>query len=97
MATVADGIGPHLSHLVDVENVDGVPTVSDLAGLASDNGLLVHPYTFRADDVPPGFATFDDLVQFFTRDVGVDGLFTDFPDKVLALLDARDVSAHAKK
>ncbi len=96
VATVADGIGPHLSHLVDIENVDGVPTVTDLARFASDNGLLVHPYTFRADDVPPGFATFDDLVQFFVRDVGVDGLFTDFPDKVLSLLTASEISTHAK-
>ena len=87
VAAVAEGIGPHLSHLVDVENVDGVPTVTELAQLARDNGLLIHPYTFRADDVPPGFATFEDLVQFFVHDVGVDGLFTDFPDRVVALLN----------
>lgn len=87
VAAVADGIGPHLSHLVDLENVDGVPTVTELAQLARDNGLLIHPYTFRADDLPPGFATFEDLVQFFIRDVGVDGLFTDFPDRVVSLLN----------
>ena len=86
VAAVADGIGPHLSHLVDVENVDGIPTVTDLATLARDNELVLHPYTFRADDVPPGFATFDDLVQFFVQEVGVDGLFTDFPDRVVSLL-----------
>lgn len=88
IAAIADGIGPHLSHLVDIENVDGVPTVTELAQLARDNGLLIHPYTFRADDVPPGFATFDDLVQFFVREVGADGLFTDFPDRVVSLLNA---------
>jgi glycerophosphoryl diester phosphodiesterase len=56
--------------------------------LARQNGLLIHPYTFRADDLPPGFASFDDLVQFFVKDVRVDGLFTDFPDRVVALLTA---------
>lgn len=87
VAAVADGIGPHLSHLVDLENVERGPKVTYLAQLAKDNGLLVHPYTFRADDVLPGFATFDDLVQFFVHEVGVDGLFTDFPDKVISLLE----------
>lgn len=86
VAEVADGIGPHLSHLAELETVDGVPMVSPLAGLARESGLLMHPYTFRADDLPPGFASFDDLVQFFVQDVGVDGLFTDFPDRVISLL-----------
>jgi glycerophosphoryl diester phosphodiesterase len=88
VAAVADGIGPHLSHLVEVDNIDAVPTVAELAMLARQNGLLIHPYTFRADDLPPGFASFDDLVQFFVKDVRVDGLFTDFPDRVVALLTA---------
>ncbi len=87
VAEVADGIGPHLSHLAELETVDGVPVVGPLAGLAAEAGLLMHPYTFRADDVPPGFANFDDLVQFFVREVGVDGLFTDFPDRVISLLE----------
>jgi glycerophosphoryl diester phosphodiesterase len=86
VAEVADGVGPHLSHLVELEPVDGAPIVSPLAGFVRDAGLLLHPYTFRADDLPPGFASFDDLVQFFVRDVAVDGLFTDFPDRVISLL-----------
>ncbi|NIL93721.1 MAG: glycerophosphodiester phosphodiesterase [Woeseiaceae bacterium] len=86
IAQYADAIGPHISHLVDLQSVDGVPVVADLAGLARDAGLQVHPYTFRVDDLPPGFASFDDLVSFFVNDVGVDGLFTDFPDRVLSLL-----------
>ena len=87
VAEVADGIGPHLSHLAELETVDGVPVVTDLASLARDAGLLVHPYTFRADELPPGFASFEDLVHFYLQDVGVDGLFTDFPDRVISLLE----------
>lgn len=86
VAEVADGIGPHLAHLVEFETVDGIPIVSPLAGLAREAGLLLHPYTFRADELPPGIAAFEDLVQFFLRDVVVDGLFTDFPDRVVSLL-----------
>ncbi len=48
-------------------------------------GLAVHPYTFRADELPPGFSSFEDLVRFFVVDVGIDGLFTDFPDRVVQL------------
>ena len=86
VAEYADAIGPHIAHLVDLEAVDGVPTVGKLSALAREAGLLMHPYTFRADDIPPGFTSFDDLVAFFVKDVGVDGLFTDFPDRVRALL-----------
>ena len=33
------------------------------------------------NDLPEGFAEFDDLVRFCARELNVDGLFTDFPDK----------------
>jgi len=86
LAGRVDGIGPHLSHLVNLDNVDSMPVVSELVQVVRDAGLLIHPYTFRADDLPPGFATFEDLVEFFVGVVGVDGLFTDFPDRVIELL-----------
>ena len=76
----------HSEVTYELEAVDGVPIVTDLAALAREAGLLVHPYTFRADDMPPGFASFEDLVRFFVEEVGVDGLFTDFPDRVVSLL-----------
>ena len=90
VAEYADAVGPHVSQLVDLEGVDGVPVVAELATLARDAGLLIHPYTFRVDDLPPGFSSFDDLVKFFVDDVRVDGLFTDFPDRVHSLLTGQD-------
>jgi glycerophosphoryl diester phosphodiesterase len=86
VAQHADGVGPHLSHLAELDPVDSVPVVSGMVQTVRETGLLIHPYTFRADEVPPGFATFEDLVEFFVADVGVDGLFTDFPDRVIDLL-----------
>ena len=89
LATIAEfaaGIGPHLSQLFELAGVNGVPVAGKVALHAHEAGLLVHPYTFRADDLPAGFASFDDLVDFFVAEVKVDGLFTDFPDKVVALL-----------
>ena len=89
VANYADAIGPHMSQLVTLTEVDGVPVVGDLGQYARDNDLQVHPYTFRADDLPAGFTNFDDLVTFFASNVGVDGLFTDFPDQVLEILGRR--------
>jgi len=49
---------------------------------------VVHPFTFRADDLPPGFATFEALVRYFATEMGVDGLFTDFTDKVVDIIES---------
>jgi glycerophosphoryl diester phosphodiesterase len=43
-------------------------------------GLRVHPYTFRADEVGAGFASFAAMVHWFVDTLQIDGLFTDFPD-----------------
>lgn len=83
LAKTVDAIGPHISHVYELPEKDGVPISTGLVRQAHDAGLKVHPFTFRADELPPGFATFPDLVRFFIEDVGVDGLFTDFPDQVL--------------
>ena len=52
-------------------------------------GLEVHPYTFRADALPPGIASFDVLLKTFLVDLGIDGLFTDQPDLAVAYLQRR--------
>ena len=46
----------------------------------------VHPYTFRADDVGPGFETFQEMVRWFADELTIDGLFTDFPDQALTAM-----------
>ena len=59
---------------------------SGLAARAHDQGLVVHPYTYRRDALPPGFASFEALVEFSVRTLAVDGVFTDFPDAFLSAL-----------
>jgi glycerophosphoryl diester phosphodiesterase len=78
VAEVADGIGPWVEQTYRLEG--GSPRSSGLVERAHENGLVVHPYTFRLDSLPPGFASFDALVDFVIGDLGADGLFTDFPD-----------------
>ena len=49
--------------------------------------LIIHPYTFRADRLPSYVSSFDELLDIFFNEVDVDGIFTDFPDKVISYLE----------
>ncbi len=84
MSAVADGIGPWIPQLY--VNDDG-PRSTGVVEKAHEYGLEVHPYTFRADDLPAGFSTFDALIEFAISDLKVDGLFTDFPDLARGIID----------
>lgn len=83
----AQGIGPAYGMLVEVSPAGEVQKLP-LIELAHAQGLQVHPYTFRADDglVPPYSDSFADAIRFFVQEIGVDGLFTDFPDLALDAL-----------
>lgn len=76
---IADGIGPAKTLLMRDPS---------LVARAHAAGLLVHPYTFRADDLPPGASSFEAELERYLVDLGVDGLFTDFPDLVVRFLEA---------
>ena len=86
VAETADAIGPWVNLLYSAGEGGQPPGSTGLVERAHDAGLLVHPYTFRADDLAPGFDDFGDMVRYFCVDLGVDGVFTDFPDQVRALL-----------
>ena len=86
LARTVDGIGPRVNQLYDVGKGGSGVRPGRLVAEAHELGLAVHPYTFRSDALPPGFASFDEMVRFFTREIPVDGLFTDFPGEVMAIL-----------
>jgi glycerophosphoryl diester phosphodiesterase len=79
-AEYAQGIGPAIEMTWPDQG---------LVRKAHDLGLLVHPYTFRADELPAGFADFSTLLATFIDVLKVDGLFTDFPDLVVAYVRRR--------
>ena len=87
VAEVANGIGPWLEQLYELRS--GKPHSTGLTERAQKLGLDVHPYTFRMDSLPAGFATFDALLAFVLDHLGVDGLFTDFPDIARRAIDHR--------
>ena len=48
--------------------------------------MQVHPYTVRADQLPPYATDVNQLYEVLYNQAGVDGLFTDFPDKAVSFL-----------
>jgi len=89
VADYAHGIGPWLPHIYLGKADTGEPVLSPLVPQAHERGLLVHPYTFRRDDLPAGVADFDELLDIGIRHAGIDGLFTDFPDLAIDYLRTR--------
>ena len=80
IAKVADGIGPSLDGIV-AGKTDGVVRFTDLVNNAHELKLAVHPYTFRADDLPRYASSLEELFEIFILRAGVNGVFTDFPDR----------------
>lgn len=93
MATVAryaDGFGPEKGLIIDADSTPDNIIISDLVELAHANGLQVHPYTFRLDEgqVPHYAESFEEMLELFYFDAGIDGAFTDFPDRAVNFLNA---------
>lgn len=93
VAEYADGIGPPITRCVEWR-ADGTPVATPLVAAAHAAGLAVHPYTVRADGLPAGPASLDALHEALFGVAGVDGVFTDFPDRTRAYLDAAAGSPH---
>ena len=91
LAEIVDGIGPHLDHLYEREG-DSLRS-SGLVEQAHALNLAVHPYTFRSDDLPADFADFESLVTFCVQELQIDGLFTDFTDKVIEIIAGLSASS----
>ena len=85
-ATYANGLGPWYQRILKGKDAQGNWQTTTLVKEAHDLGLVVHAYTFRADDLGE-FASFDDLLDVGFNTLELDGVFTDFPDKVRLFLN----------
>lgn len=87
IAEYADGIGPSISRIfhTDGSSVDDNFLVRE----AHRNGLAVHPYTMRADDLPAFAGTFEELLGKVIDEAGVDGFFSDHPGRAARYLAER--------
>jgi len=80
----ANGIGPSKGRIASENGQNAAG--STLVDQAHARGLVVHPYTFRADAVPDSYQSFEAEVRRFFEDYGIDGLFTDHPDRAISAL-----------
>ena len=85
IATYADAIGPWKPMLVDEKSSKDNLIITSMVKDAHKAGMKVHPYTFRSDKgrIPSYANNFEHLLDIFFNQVGVDGIFTDFPDKAV--------------
>jgi len=88
VAEYADGIGPWKPMIVKNESTRNHLIITKMVKEAHEAGMVVHPYTFRLDTgrIPEYASSFEDLLNIFYYQVGVDGVFTDFPDRVVNFL-----------
>ncbi len=86
VAKTADAVGPWAPYLYTIAEIDGQPVSTGMVSAAHAAGLSVHPFTFRADALLPGFDSFDEMVEWFASVLKIDGLFSDFPDKAIRAL-----------
>lgn len=85
LASFADAIGPAIPSIISGSSPDN-RKITSLVHDAHAAGLAVHPYTIRADSLPPTVRSLDDLHSLLFIDAKVDGVFSDFPDRTTAWL-----------
>jgi glycerophosphoryl diester phosphodiesterase len=91
IARYADGVGPEKRLIVPVQPGGSLGTPTNLVRDAHAAGLFVHVWTLRREPqfLPGAYA--GDLAREFRQfaDLGVDGIFTDFPDVGVEALKRR--------
>ena len=81
IASYAAGLGPNKGMILQLQPSGEFKKMSDLVNLAHQAGLKVHPWTFRVEElkiIVPNIDPKAELVELYK--LGVDGIFTDFPD-----------------
>ncbi len=84
VASYASGIGPWLPQIYDTEK----RTATELLKHAKSLQLVVHPYTFRADDLAYEMNAAE-LIHLLKNELQVDGVFTDHTDIVLEYIGSQ--------
>jgi glycerophosphoryl diester phosphodiesterase len=91
IAAYADGIGPWIGMIVRQDSSRDNLHFTGMVAEAHAAGLLVHPYTLRADKklLPTYAANFEELLDIVLFRAGADGVFTDFPDRAVHWISQR--------
>jgi glycerophosphoryl diester phosphodiesterase len=75
----ADAVGVWIHYLKDRP---------EFVAWSQDAGLPVHAFTFAADRLPAGVPSYTKLLEFFIKDMQIDGLFTDHTDLTVRYIQA---------
>lgn len=94
IAAYADGIGPPLDRLVE-RTPDG-PAASAAFRAARERNLVVHPFTFRRESMPPEVAL-EQMLGLFIHELRVEALFTDHPGLAVAVREAVETRAQGPR
>lgn len=87
VAKYADGIGPWIPHIFpSTPDQKKRPKKTQLVEWAHQNGLKVHPYTARVDQLPPWANSMNELLDALFNDAKVDGIFSDFADTAMKFI-----------
>lgn len=86
VAQYADGIGPDYHMLVVETSTPNNIKLTNMVKEAHANNMMVHPFTIRADKLPKYATDVNQLFDIIYNQAGVDGVFTDFPDKGVQFL-----------
>ncbi|MCF6213405.1 MAG: glycerophosphodiester phosphodiesterase [Flavobacteriaceae bacterium] len=83
-AKYADGMGPYFKQLIKrTDPKTGTIVFNNYVKNAHKLGMVVHAYTFRADQLE-GLPSFEFLLDLGFNKAHLDGIFTDFSDKAVA-------------
>jgi glycerophosphoryl diester phosphodiesterase len=78
---------PWFSHLAE-PTADGKSYVlAPCIRWAHDAGMKLHTWTYRADSLPKGFSSEDEVFEVAFEQIKVEGIFSDFPDHVIGYLE----------
>ena len=90
LSRYADGIGLPHPMVIDHNSTHDNLNITPLVQRAHAAGMQVHSYTYRSDQgqVPQYASSFEDLLRMHYFRADVDGLFTDFPDKAVQILQS---------
>jgi len=91
IALYADGIGPSKRMIVPADPSNRLLEPTSLVKDAHRAGLEVHPWTFRSDErfLSPDYQGIPELEYEHFFALGIDGLFTDFPDTAVQARSGR--------
>jgi glycerophosphoryl diester phosphodiesterase len=87
IAGYADAVGVDYELLLAPSDAGATLAPGPLAAMIRDAHLQIHPYTFRRDRLPAGATSFEALLELFFVEIGVDGIFCDFPDVAVGVRD----------